>query len=180
MDTDGLLGDDRRTVSAWSTVALSLGSAAIGASAALIGTSMQLRHSRLDRERADRAAWRDRAAHVLGPILGVLDDMEPRAIAEHGGRTQQTIENIGRRWWRARDDLLVFGAANPSREIAAASQALAGAVAGLWTSMTRLNRALQAAAESAETIDASLLDRARSDHEQATAAARTLEELSRD
>jgi outer membrane murein-binding lipoprotein Lpp len=167
-------------VSTWSTVALSLGSAAIGATAALAGTGLQLRRARLDRERADRAAWRDRAANVLGPILGVLDDMEPRAIAEHGGRSQQTIENIGRRWWRGRDDLLVFGVANPSREIASASQALAADVARLWTSMTSLNRALQAAGGSGGQVDAELLDRACSDHELATSAAQALEELSRE
>jgi hypothetical protein len=167
-------------VSTWSTVALSLGSAAIGATAALAGTGLQLRRARLDRERADRAAWRDRAANVLGPILGVLDDMEPRAIAEHGGRSQQTIENIVRRWWRGRDDLLVFGVANPSREIASASQALAADVARLWTTMTSLNRALQAAGGSGGQVDANLLDRACSDHEHATSAAQALEEPSRE
>jgi hypothetical protein len=106
--------------------------------------------------------------------------MEPRAIAEHGGRSQHTIENIGRRWWRGRDDLLVFGVANPSREIASASQALADAVARLWTSMTSLNRALQAAGESGEQVEASLLGRACSDHEHAASAAQALETLSRD
>jgi outer membrane murein-binding lipoprotein Lpp len=106
--------------------------------------------------------------------------MEPRAITEHGGRSQQTIENIGRRWWRGRDDLLVFGVANPSREIASASQALAADVARLWTTMTSLNRALQAAGGSGGQVDANLLDRACSDHEHATSAAQALEELSRE
>jgi hypothetical protein len=105
--------------------------------------------------------------------------MEPRAITEHGGRSQQTIENIGRRWWRGRDDLLVFGVANPSREIASASQALAADVARLWTSMTSLNRALQAGGSGGQ-VDASLLDRACSDHEHARSAAQALEELSRE
>lgn len=140
---------------------------------------MQLRRARLDHERADLAAWRDRAANVLGPILGVLDDMEPRAIAEHGGRSQQTMENIGRRWWRGRDDLLVFGVANPSREIASASQALAAAVARSWTSVTSLNRALQAPRESGDEVDGSLLERACDDHDQAMSAAQALEEASR-
>jgi len=167
-------------VSAWSTVALSLGSAGIGATAALTGTAMQLRHARRDRERAERAAWRDRAAGIVGPILGVLDDMEPRAIAEHGGRIPQTIENIGRRWWRARDDLLVFGVASPSPQIAAKSQALAEAVARSWVSMTSLNRALQAGGQPGQDIDDDLLDRACRDHEQATTLARDLDALSRD
>ena len=166
-------------MSAWSTVALSLGSAAIGATAALTGTAMQLRRARLDRERADQAAWRDRAAHVVGPILGVLDDMEPRAIAEHGGRSQETISNIGRRWWRARDDLLVYGVASPSQEIASGSQALAAATARAWTSMTTLNLALHTNGEGGQQVDPALVERASSDHEQALKAARTLEELSR-
>jgi hypothetical protein len=140
---------------------------------------MQLRRALLDRERADRAAWRDRAANVLGPILGVLDDMEPRAMAEHGGRSQQTMENIGRRWWRGRDDLFVFGVANPSREMATSSRALAAAVARSWTSVTTLNRALEAVRESGERVDASLLGRACSDHEQAMSAAEAFEEASR-
>jgi hypothetical protein len=165
-------------VSAWSTVALSLGSAGIGAAAALAGTAMQLRHARLERAKAELAGWRDRAATVLGPILGVLDDMEPHAIAEHGGRSQQTVDNIGRRWWRARDDLLVFGVANPSPHIAATSQQLADAVARSWTSMTTLNRALHSAG--AEPIDSEVLTRARKDHEAATALARKLGDASRD
>jgi hypothetical protein len=167
-------------VSAWSTVALSLGSAGIGAAAALAGTAMQLRHARLNRERAEQAAWRDRAGSVLGPILGVLDDLEPHAVAEHGGRSQQTIDNIGRRWWRARDDLLVFGAANPSPKIAATSQALAEAVARSWTSLTTLNRALQTLGQPGEPFDTTLLARASSDHETARALARKLGEVSRD
>jgi hypothetical protein len=69
--------DHLGTVSAWSTVALSLGSAGIGATAALTVTTMQLRNATASRERAERAARRDRAAGVLGRILGVLDDMEP-------------------------------------------------------------------------------------------------------
>jgi len=158
-----------------------VGSAGIGAASALAATAMQLRHSRLDRERGERAAWRDRAAAILGPVLGVLDDMEPRAIAERGGRSQQTLENIGRRWWRARDDLLVFSAANPSGEVATAGQALADAVAKSWTSMTSLNRALQADGEDAglqRSVQA-LLDRACGDHDHAVALARELRELTR-
>ena len=164
-------------MSAWSTVALSLGSAGIGAAAALAGTAMQLRHARLERAKAELAGWRDRAATVVGPILGVLDDMEPRAIAEHGGRSQQTVDNIGRRWWRARDDLLVFGVANPSPQIAATSQELADAVARSWTSMTTLNRALQSGGGA--PVDSELLTRAREEHEAATALARKLGDASR-
>jgi hypothetical protein len=166
-------------MSAWSTVVLSLGSAGIGAAAALTGTAMQLRNSRRERDRAERAAWRDRAASVIGPILGVLDDMEPKAISEHQGRSQQTIENIGRRWWRARDDLLVFAAANPLPEVAVAGNDLADAVARAWTSMTTLNRALQAPVGSQQAVDSSLLDRASDDHERATGLAREVERLTR-
>src|SRR5581483_4120571 len=134
---------------------------------------MQLRRAERDRERAERAAWRDRLARIVGPILGVLDDMEPRTIAASaGGRSRQTIENIGRRWWRARDDLLVFGVASPSREVAATSRALAEAVARSWVSMTSLNRALQAAG-----ADGELLDRASRDHAEAVSLAHDLEAL---
>jgi hypothetical protein len=164
-------------MSAWSTVALSLGSAGIGAAAALTGTAMQLRSSRREHDRAEQAAWRDRAANVLGPIRGVLDDMEPEAIVEHHGRSQQTIENIGRRWWRARDQLHVFAAANPSAEISATSNDLADAVARTWASMTTLNRALQAS-DSGGT-EAPLLERARGDHSSALGLVQELERLTR-
>ena len=50
----------------------------------------------------------------------------------------------------------------------------------IWTSMTSLNRALQAAGGSGGQVDASLLARACSDHEEATSAARALGELSRE
>ena len=141
---------------------------------------MQLRRARLDRERQDRAAWRDRAANVLGPIFGVLDDMEPEAIVEHGGRSQQTIENIGRRWWRARDDLLVFGVANPSQQVVAASQQFAQAGAQAWTSMTTLNRPLQSARGANGAVDGALGERARRDHQRATSLAVALEQASRE
>ena len=93
-----MVGRSWLSVSAWSTVVLSLGSAAIGAIAALTGTA-QLRSGRLERERSELAAWRDRAGGVVGPILGVLDDMEPRAIAEHQGRSQRTIEKVVAGGW---------------------------------------------------------------------------------
>jgi hypothetical protein len=141
---------------------------------------MQLRHARRERQRVDRAARLDRAASIIGPILGVLDDMEPASIVEHGGRSPQTVENIGRRWWRARDALLIFSAASPSEVIATKSQELAEAVARSWASMTGLNRALQALDSPARHVDQALLDRARDDHEQATKLAHELEALSRD
>lgn len=166
-------------MSAWSTVVLSLGSAGVGATAALAGTAMQLRDSRRQRERAEEAAWRDRAANVLGPIFGVLDDMEPRAIVDHGGRSKLTVENIGRRWWRARDDLLAFAAANPSRALATAAHDLADAVARSWTSMTTLNGALEAAREAIQTVDGSVVDHACADHDRARELAGALERLSR-
>jgi hypothetical protein len=75
----------------------------------------------------------------------------------------------------ARDDLLVFAAANPARDVAAAGQALADAVARACTSMTSLNRALQP-----DTGDAqALLDRARGDHAHAVALAHELRDLTR-
>lgn len=124
---------------AWATVLLTLGSTAIGATAALTASWMQLRSARRDRERAEAAARRARGGTVLGPILGVLDDLEPQAIASSGGRSEQTIANIGRRWWRARDELLVFGAADPSGDIARAANSLADAVAATWASVLVLN-----------------------------------------
>jgi hypothetical protein len=124
---------------AWATVLLTLGSTAIGAAAALTATRMQLQSARRERDRAEAEARRARGAAVVGPILGVLDDLEPQAIAADGGRSERTMENIGRRWWRARDELLVFGAADPSGEVASAANALADAVASTWTGVVQLN-----------------------------------------
>lgn len=125
---------------AWATVLLTLGSTAIGAGAALTASLLQLRNARDERERSDANARRGRGGAVVGPILGVLDDLEPNAIAASRGRSQETMSNIGRRWWRARDELLVFGAVDPSTEIAAAANSLADAVAATWTSVGQLNR----------------------------------------
>ena len=130
-------------MSAWSTVVLSLGSAGVGAASALAATWLQLRQAKREREVVERSAWRDRGAMVLGPVLGVLDDMEPSAIADRGGRSRQTIENIGRRWWRVRDELLKFGAANPSGRVADCANELVSAVSACWTSMVGLNETLQ-------------------------------------
>ena len=125
---------------AWATVLLTLGSTAIGATAALAASWMQLRSARRDREHAEVSARRVRGAEVLGPIRGVLDDLEPQAIAASGhGRSKETMSNIGRRWWRARDELLVFGAVDPSSEIGSAASSLADAVAATWTSVGALN-----------------------------------------
>lgn len=126
---------------AWATVLLTLGSTAVGAAAALAATRMQLQSARRERDRAEAEARRARGAAVLGPILGVLDDLEPQAIAgDPDGRTEQTMANIGRRWWRARDELLVFGAADSSGEVALAANSLADAVAATWTGAIDLNR----------------------------------------
>ena len=154
----------------WSSVALSIGSAGIGALAALAGTSMQLRSARKERDRAEQVARRERAAAIAGPILGVLADMEPRAIAEADGRSDQTMENIGRRWWRVRDELLVYGAASPSPKVADASQQHADGVARAWASVNAFNRSPQ---------DEKLFETAREDHEQATKLARSFESATR-
>jgi hypothetical protein len=124
---------------AWATVLLTLGSTAIGAGAALAATRMQLQSARRERDRAEADARRARGAAVIGPIRGVLDDLEPQAIAASGGRSEQTMANIGRRWWRARDELLVFGAADVSADVALAANSLADAVAAAWTSVNHLN-----------------------------------------
>jgi len=124
---------------AWATVLLTLGSTAIGATAALTASWMQLRSARRDRERTEASARRARGGAVLGPILGVLDDLEPQAIAASGGRSEQTVANLGRRWWRARDELLVFGAVDASSNVASAANSLADAVAATWTSVLVLN-----------------------------------------
>ena len=73
---------------AWATVLLTLGSTAIGATAALTASWMQLRSARRDRERAEASTRRARGAAVLGPIRGVLDDLEPQALASSGGRSE--------------------------------------------------------------------------------------------
>jgi hypothetical protein len=126
---------------AWATVLLTLGSTAIGATAALTASWLQLRSARRDREHAEASARRARGAEVLGPIRGVLDDLEPQAIAASGaGRSEQTMSNIGRRWWPARDRLRVLGAVDPSSEVASAASSLADAVAATWTSVAALNR----------------------------------------
>lgn len=155
---------------AWATVLLTLGSTAIGAAAALTASWMQLRSARRDRERAEAAARRARGGTVLGPILGVLDDLEPNAIASSGGRSQETIANIGRRWWKARDELLVFGSVDPSGEVALAANSLADAVAATWTSVVRLNQ---------EHASADGLQTAVADHAEARRAADALGELLR-
>ena len=155
---------------AWATVLLTLGSTAIGAGAALTATWVQLRSARRDRQRAEAVARRARGGAILGPILGVLDDLEPKAIAASGGRSQETIGNIGRRWWKARDELLVFGAADLSGEVALAANSLADAVASTWTSVVQLNR------ETSSTDD---LQTAVTDHAEARRAADTLGRLLR-
>jgi hypothetical protein len=135
---------------AWATIVLTLGSTAIGAVAALA------------------ASWRARGAAVLGPLRGVLDDLEPKAIAASGGRSEQTIANIGRRWWRARDELLVFGAAHPSTDVAGTANLLAHAGAATWTSVTRLN---------VDAVSTERLQAAVRDHDSARELADRLGEL---
>ena len=156
---------------AWATVLLTLGSTAIGATAALAASWMQLRSARRDRERAEAVARRARGGSVLGPVLGVLDDLEPSAIASSGGRSEETMANIGRRWWKARDELLVFGTTDPSGEVALAANSLADAVAATWTSVVRLNREPDSAHRD--------LQAAVTDHDRARAAADALGELLR-
>ena len=78
------------------------------------------------------------------------------------------MANIGRRWWKARDELLVFGTTDPSGEVALAANSLADAVAATWTSVIRLNR---------EPASAEDLQAAVTDHGEARVAADALGEL---
>ena len=131
---------------------------------------MQLRSARRDRERAEAVARRARGGSVLGPVLGVLDDPEPTAIASSGGRSTETMANIGRRWWKARDELLAFGTTDSSGDVALAANSLADAVAATWTSVDHLNR---------EPDSAENMESAAADHGKARAAADALGELLR-
>ena len=111
----------------------------IGAAAALAATSLQLRQARQERAAAERA----RAAELLGRVRGILLDLNPQALADAGGRSATTMENIARRWWRERDNLLVFAAATRSAPIAGAATELAETVAAAWERGVLLNRALE-------------------------------------
>ena len=73
--------------------------------------------------------------------------MEPQAIAESGGRSRTTIENIGRRWWRTRDDLLVFASGHPSAAVAQLADGVVEAVSDAWERVNRLNGALEQATD---------------------------------
>ena len=128
---------------AWATVVLTLGTALIGAAAALSASMLQLRHARREREAASEAAWRERGAAVVGRVFGVLDDMEPEAIAATpSGRSQRTIENIARRWWQTRDELLVFASGHPSPAVSRLADEVVEAVSRAWEDVVRLNDAV--------------------------------------
>jgi hypothetical protein len=122
---------------------LSLGSAIIGAATALTATGLQLRNSRRQDELREAAGWRERGARVLGLALGVLADMEPQAVVAAGGRSDKTMENVGRRWWQARDELLVFAAGTPSDEASKAASDLTKDIATAWETFVALNRAFE-------------------------------------
>jgi hypothetical protein len=128
---------------AWATVVLTLGTTLIGAAAALSASMLQLRHAHREREAASEAAWRERGAAVVGRVLGVLDDMEPQAIARSGGRSKRTMENIGRRWWQTRDDLLVFASGHPSLAVSVLAEEVVITVSNAWEDVARLNRAVE-------------------------------------
>jgi hypothetical protein len=161
---------------AWATVVLTLGTTVIGAAAALAASLIQLRHARHDREAAEEAAWRDRGAAVVGRVFGVLDDMEPQAIAASGGRRRTTIENIARRWWQTRDDLLVFASGHPSAAVAQLADGVVEAVSDAWERVVRLNRALE---EHAAGVDAGVLPAAVESYRTAFERARRLREAIR-
>ena len=127
---------------AWATVVLTLGTALIGAAAALSASMLQLRHARREREAASEAAWRERGAAVVGRVFGVLDDMEPEAVAASGGRSTRTIENIARRWWQTRDELLVFASGHPSPAVSRLADEVVEAVSRAWEDVVRLNDAV--------------------------------------
>ena len=160
---------------AWATVVLSLGTAVIGAGAALSASMLQLRHARHEREAAAAASWRDRGAAVVGRVFGVLDDMEPKAIARSGGRSRTTIENIGRRWWKTRDDLLVFASGHPSADVAELADEVVDAVARAWERVVRLNRELENGAAQADPLESAAVE----SHQDAFDRARRLREAVR-
>jgi hypothetical protein len=50
---------------AWATVLITLGASAIAVAGTLAGTLIQLRHSKHEREIAERDRWREKGAEVI-------------------------------------------------------------------------------------------------------------------
>lgn len=120
----------------WAIVVLTLGSAAVAASAVLVATRLQLRHSAQGRRAADSARQRERAALAVAPVLSLLDDTEPQRLTSVPDTRTLTIMNeLWERWRALRDPVLAFGAAHPSGEIDRLARELATDVSNALTSV---------------------------------------------
>jgi hypothetical protein len=143
----------------WAIVVLTLGSAAVAASAVLVATRLQLRHSASGRRAADSARHRERAALAVAPILSLLDDTEPQRLTSVPDTRTLTIMNeLWERWRALRDPVLAFGAAHPSGEIDRLARELATDVSNALTSVHWLVHDLP------ESWSAEALETAKKDH----------------
>jgi hypothetical protein len=110
-------------VPAWATVAITLGAAAIAVAGTLAGTWIQLRHSRREREAAERREWVEKGSAALAPITTLLTNLEPdRLTVSASEQMLRDVADLRARWEAtARIPLAAFALSHPSpgvRELA--------------------------------------------------------------
>jgi hypothetical protein len=115
-------------VPAWATVLLTLGSAAIAASAALGGTLLQMRHAARAREVTERRERVERGAAVVAPVLTFLTDADPDKIGTLGVDGLARLDDLSEKWSKLKTDLTGYAAAHAQLEVLAQSDAIVMAV----------------------------------------------------
>jgi hypothetical protein len=98
-----------------------LGGPIIGGVITLIGTVLQNRHARRERQAEAAAARRERAAAILGRVRTFLTDANPERIGinVNAERTPQELEELSARLGALRDELSMFAGADEDDRVMA-------------------------------------------------------------
>jgi hypothetical protein len=118
-------------VASWSDVGLAAAGGVIGVGGTLGATWLAHTLRRGDERAAERRAWVERGAAILGPLRSLLSDVEPRRIGMNlGPETRELMVSIRTERWEAalRDDLAAFATAHPAAEIRDRAEKLGVAV----------------------------------------------------
>jgi hypothetical protein len=121
-------------MSMWATVVLTLGSAMVGALAALAAAYIQIRNADRSRRTAERNARREKGAEAIGPIMALLNDADPTLlfiVVEEGRDLSQEIRKLQETWKPLRDRLFVYAAGHPSGAVTERTQEVVATMTGL-------------------------------------------------
>jgi hypothetical protein len=113
---------------AWATVVLTLGSAFLGALAAVSATMLQSRNAHRERVAHERVARRESGAQAVAPVWALALDADPTVVFVQieGRDVAAEVSKLEERWRVLRAPLLAYAAGHPKASITEETNRLIG------------------------------------------------------